>query len=83
MASRPASSPCEPALGWIETRVVAGHLGEPALELVDQLGVARGVLGRRERVQVGEARQQIGSISAVALSFIVQEPSGIMPRSSA
>ena len=27
--------------------------------------------------------QVIGSISVVALSFIVHEPSGIMPRSSA
>ena len=27
--------------------------------------------------------QVIGSISVVALSFIVQEPSGIIPRSSA
>ena len=37
--------------------VVAGHLGQPALELVDQPPVAGGVLGRRERVQVGEAGQ--------------------------
>ena len=36
--------------------VVAGDLGQPALELADQLAVAGGVLGRRERVQVGEAR---------------------------
>ena len=35
--------------------VVAGRLGQPLLQLVDQLAVARGVLGRRERVQVGEA----------------------------
>ena len=38
--------------------VVAGRLGQPALELVDQLAVALGVLGRRERVQVGEAGQR-------------------------
>ena len=37
--------------------VVAGHLGQPALELVDQAPVAGGVLGGRERVQVGEAGQ--------------------------
>ena len=37
--------------------VVAGDLGQPALELVDELAVAGGVLGRREGVQVGEAGQ--------------------------
>ena len=37
--------------------VVAGDLGQPALEVGDQPAVARRVLGRRERVQVGEAGQ--------------------------
>ena len=37
--------------------VVAGDLGQPALEVGDQPAVAGGVLGRRERVQVGEAGQ--------------------------
>ena len=38
--------------------VVAGDLGQPALELLDEVAVADGVLGGRERVQVGEARQR-------------------------
>ena len=64
--------------------VVAGDLGQPALELVDQLGGSR----RRPRpARTGAGRRspgsETGSISVVALSFIVQEPSGIMPRSSA
>ena len=38
--------------------VVAGDLGQPLLELLDEVPVADRVLGRRERVQVGEARQR-------------------------
>ena len=38
--------------------VVAGHLGQPRLQVGDQLLVAQGVLGGRERVQVGEAGQR-------------------------
>ena len=38
--------------------VVAGDLGQPGLELADELGVAGRVLGGRERVQVGEAGQR-------------------------
>ena len=70
-------------VGLQRHRVVAGDLGQPALQVVEQLQVAGELVGRRERVHVGEAGQVIGSISVVALSFIVQEPSGIMPRSSA
>ena len=33
--------------------------------------------------RVANSGQVIGSIAVVALSFIVHEPSGIMPRSSA
>ncbi len=36
-------------------RVVAGDLGEPALQVGEQLGVARELLGRGERVDVREA----------------------------
>ena len=64
--------------------VVAGDLGEPALELLDERDgsprrprPARTGAGRRSPASV------TGSISVVALSFIVHEPSGIMPRSSA
>ena len=56
MASRPASSPCDPAFGWTRHRVVPGDLGQPALQVADQLGVPGGLPGRRERVQVGELR---------------------------
>ena len=64
-------------------RVVAGDLGEPALELVDELEVALDVVSRGERVDVANSGQVTASISVAALSFIVHEPSGIMPRSSA
>ena len=36
--------------------VVAGHVGQPRLEVGQQAGVPLGVLGCRERVEVGEAR---------------------------
>ena len=38
--------------------VVARHLGQPSLEVADELLVAQRVLGRRERVQVGEPGQR-------------------------
>ena len=64
--------------------VVAGDLGQPALELADEL---RGSRRRPRPARTGAGRRSraamTGSISVVALSFIVQEPSGIMPRSSA
>ncbi len=47
-----------PGVGLDRDRVVSGHLGQPALEVVDQLSVAECVLGRRERMQVGETGQR-------------------------
>ena len=45
-------------VGLDRDRVVARHLGQPGLQLSDQLHVALGVLRRSERVQVREARQR-------------------------
>ena len=56
----------------------AGDLGQPLLELGEQLRVAPGLLGGREGVQRANSGQVTGSISLVAFSFIVQEPSGII-----
>ena len=67
-------------VGLHADRVVAGDLGQPALQLADQLGVPGGL---RRPARTGACwrtpGQVIGSISVVALSFIVHEPSGIMP----
>jgi hypothetical protein len=63
--------------------VVAGDLAQPALEVVDHLPVAAGVRGVGERVQRAELRPGDRLHLGVALSFIVQLPSGIMVRSSA
>ena len=63
--------------------VVAGDTGEPILQVGDQLAQAGRVLRRRERGRRPNSGQVIDSISAAALSFMVQEPNGIMVRSSA
>ena len=63
--------------------VVAGDLGEPGLELLDQPERPDDVCLRRERVRFANAGQVMACISVAALSFIVHDPSGIMPRSSA
>ena len=63
--------------------VVAGDFGQPALQLGGHLHDPDGVLGRREGVRLANSGQVMAAISAVALSFMVHEPSGIMLRSSA
>ena len=65
-------------------RGVAGDLGELRLQRGDELRVALRS-GRRGANGWMEAKpgQEMASISAVALSFMVQEPSGIIVRSSA
>ncbi len=65
-------------------RVVAGALDQHLLELLDQLLVA-GRTARPARYGwiCANSGQVTGIISAVALSFIVHEPSGIIVRSSA
>ena len=54
---QPGELALRPGVGLDRDPVVAGHLGQPLLELADQLAVAGRVLGGRERVQVGEAGQ--------------------------
>ena len=71
-------------VGLQRHRRVAGELGQPALQVGDQLAAmpaasSRGANGCRS----ANSGQVIGSISAAALSFIVHEPSGIIVRSSA
>src|SRR5215472_2782388 len=69
---------------WLQRdRVITGDLAKLRGKIRDQLGVALGLVRRHEGVDVGELRPGMGIISAVALSFIVQEPSGIMLRSRA
>lgn len=63
--------------------VVAGDLDQLLLQLADQGQVALGLLDRGEGCSWPNSGQVTASISVVALSFMVQEPSGIMPRSSA
>ena len=65
-------------------RGVAGDLGQPGAQLVDQLRRSRGP-ARPGRRGAGPANsgQVIAAISVAALSFIVHEPSGIIVRSSA
>jgi hypothetical protein len=70
-------------VGLHADRGVAGDLGQRGAQLVDQLPVAAGLLDRGERVQVGELRPGDRAISTAEFSFIVQEPSGIIVRSSA
>jgi len=58
----------------------ASDLGEPGLELAKQGGVALCLLARGEGCSRPNSGQVTGSFSAVALSFRVHEPSGIMAR---
>ena len=73
-----------PGVGLDRDAVVAGHRGQPRLELLDE---QRGSPRRPRPARTGAGRRSpgrlTGSISVVALSFIVHEPSGIIPRSSA
>ena len=64
-------------------RVIAGDVAQPFLQPREQRVIARGLLARRERMQRANSGQVSGIISVVAFSFMVQEPSGIIARSSA
>ena len=83
MASRPAYSPCEPALGCSDTLSYpvswVSHASRSAINLRSP-GVSEAGANGCWRENSG---QVIGSISAAAFSFIVHDPSGIMLRSSA
>ena len=62
-------------VGLQRHRVVAGDLAQRALEVVEQLAVARGLLLRaRTGASSANSGHVIGIISVVALSFIVHEP---------
>ena len=65
-------------------RVVAGDLAQPLLEIGEQLRGSRapGRAGANGWIDANSGHV-IGTISVVALSFIVHEPSGIIVRSSA
>ena len=65
-------------------RVVAGDLGQPAFEIVEQLrrSPAACSIGANGWMRPNSGHVT-GTISAVALSFIVHDPSGIIVRSSA
>ena len=63
--------------------VVAGDLAQPRRQVVDEGADALGLLAGANGWRLANSGQVTASISVVALSFIVHEPSGIMPRSSA
>ena len=83
MASRPASSPWEPAFGWRDTAsypvISASAASSRLISSRYPLACSGGANGCR----AANPGQVIGSISAAAFSFIVHEPSGIMDRSRA
>ena len=80
---RPAYSPWLPALGWSETASKPVISASHALEVAEELLVALGLVGAgRTGAGRRSSGQVTGIISAVAFSFIVQEPSGIIDRSS-
>ena len=83
IASSPASSPCEPALGCTLTAsypvTSASHRSSVPISSRYPCAWPAGANGCTS----ANPGQVTGSISAAALSFIVHEPSGIMPRSSA
>lgn len=83
IASRPAYSPCEPALGCSDTAsypVIPAS--QPSSWAISRRSPAASSIGANGCWQANSG-QVIDSISAAALSFIVHEPSGIMLRSSA
>ena len=83
MASRPESSPWEPAFGWSETASypVISHSQPLSCSTMPRMPSvwSCGANGCR----CANSGHVTATISVVALSFIVQEPSGIIPRSSA
>jgi hypothetical protein len=72
-----------PGIGLQADAGVAGGLAQPAAQLRVELGVAGQLVGGAKGCTPANSGQVMGIISVVALSFMVQEPSGIMLRSSA
>jgi len=65
-------------------RVITCHVAQPLLQPLEHRVIAAGLIGGRERMQAAELGPgQRAIISVVAFSFMVQEPSGIIARSSA
>ena len=83
MASRPAYSPCEPAFGCNEIAakpvIAFSHSPRPR----NQRLVAHRLRAAAQGWRSPKPGQVTGIISAVAFSFIVQEPSGIIEFASA
>ena len=65
---------------WLHGNVViTGNLDQSLFQLPDHGQVTRHLVFGGEGVNTGKFRPETGSISAAALSFMVHEPSGIMP----
>jgi len=83
MASRPAYSP------WLPHSVAATRGQKPVsepeffVEVFQHQAIAFRLVDGREGMLCQRIRQENGIISAVAFSFMVQEPSGIIERLSA
>lgn len=58
------------------------HLGEVMFELLEHLRITFGLRTRRKGCNCPNSGHVTGIISAVAFSFIVHDPSGIMPCTS-
>ncbi|SKV27273.1 Uncharacterised protein [Mycobacteroides abscessus subsp. abscessus] len=83
MASRPAYSPCDPALGCRLTLsypvIPASQPSRSAIRVRSPRESPAGANG----CSAANCGQVMGSISAAAFSFMVHDPSGIMLRSNA
>jgi hypothetical protein len=73
----------EPGVGLQADAGVARGLAQPGAQLLVQQAVALQLVGRAKGCTLANSGQVMGIISLVALSFMVQLPSGIMLRSSA
>ncbi len=83
IVSRPVYSPIAPELGCSETAREARDLGDPRAQLLDDRRVARGLrLAGANGCTFAQPGIVTGIISAAALSFIVQLPSGIIACAS-
>ena len=64
-------------------RVIAGDVAQPLFEPREQRVIALACSAGANGCRLPNSAQVSGIISAVALSFMVQDPSGIIARSSA
>ena len=70
-------------IGLQRDRVIAGDVAEPFFQPLEQRVIAAACSRGANGCSLANSGQVSGIISAVALSFMVQEPSGIIARSSA